>query len=185
MTARAKASVDQTYGVFLRDGNGDPVTTLTDASAGLFIKHARERAAAVSITPAAQTVAGAHVDGGFVHVANGYYRVDSTDAVQASGVDRATLLIGATGVKTEAIEIDLPSDDQYVPGFTLQQIADANVDNVTVDGDTLREAWRLVTAALAGLNTGTSAIPVLKSRDGVKTRITSNADRTSLTIDKA
>lgn len=63
-------------------------------SAGLTLSYVRDKAAAVSITPATQTAAGAHSDGGFVHVANGLYRVDLPDAACATGVD-AVMVTGA------------------------------------------------------------------------------------------
>lgn len=71
--------------------DGDETTT------GLNFKYTRDGAIAVSFAPAALSfLTSSHTDGGFEHIAEGYYRVDVPDAAFARGASGVVI----TGVAT-------------------------------------------------------------------------------------
>lgn len=132
----------------LRDTASSPVglakTGLAFNSAGAKCYYARNRAAAVQITLATQTVTGAYSSGGFVEVDGtnlpGLYRLDLPDAVLATGVDYAMVGILFTGVFQEEVKVDLLSDNPYGAALTDVQIADALLkrDMSAVTGEAAR-----------------------------------------------
>ena len=68
-------------------GDGTPETGVVFNTSGIDLEYRREGATSTDITEA--TLAGlnsAHADGGFLHIGNGYYRLDLPDAACASGV---------------------------------------------------------------------------------------------------
>lgn len=67
--------------------DGTPETGVVWNTAGIDLWYRRPQAAHTSITEATQTEGGAHTDGGFVHISDGYYRLDLPDAAVATGVD--------------------------------------------------------------------------------------------------
>lgn len=67
--------------------DGTPETGVAFNTAGIDLWYRRPQAAHSSITEATQTEGGAHTDGGFVHISDGYYRLDLPDAAVATGVD--------------------------------------------------------------------------------------------------
>ena len=67
--------------------DGTPETTVAYNTAGVDLWYRRPGGAHTSITEATQTEGGAHSDGGFVHVSDGYCRLDLPDAAVASGAD--------------------------------------------------------------------------------------------------
>lgn len=85
---RLAGSTDVSVVIFIFN----PTTGVADTSvvfntSGLDLQYRREGAASVAITEvtlAALTTA--HTDGGFLHIGNGYYRLDLPDAAVASGV---------------------------------------------------------------------------------------------------
>ena len=83
-----KGSTNVSVVLFIFDpATGDPETGIVFNTAGLDLEYRREGAASVDITEvtlAALTTA--HTDGGFLHIGNGYYRLDLPDAAVASGV---------------------------------------------------------------------------------------------------
>src|SRR5688572_4173597 len=85
---RLAGSTDVSVVLFIFDpatGNAD--TSVVFNTSGLDLRYRREGAAATTITEvtlAALTTA--HTDGGFLHIGNGYYRLDLPDAAVASGV---------------------------------------------------------------------------------------------------
>jgi hypothetical protein len=141
-TAYLGGSTDVT--VYVRGftaSTGVPITTVTHATSGLAINQIRNKAAAVSITPVTQTASGAHSDGGFVHVAGGLYRVDTTDATVASGADSAQVVVsGVTDVVFTVARIEI------LGANPRSATADANVtkiNNTTVVGSgTSGDKWR-------------------------------------------
>jgi len=139
-TAYLAGSTDVT--VYVRGftaSTGLPITTVTDATSGLTINQVRNKAAAVGITPASQTAAGTHADGGFVHVAGGLYRVDITDASVLTGADSVQIVVfGVTDVVFSVARID---------------ITGANPRSATADAD----AKKINTVTIQGV--GTTANP--------------------------
>jgi hypothetical protein len=118
-----------------------PVTTVTHATSGLAINQIRNRAAAVSITPVTQTASGAHSDGGFVHVAGGLYRVDTTDATVASGADSAQVVVsGVTDVVFTVARIEILGAN---PRSATADVNVVKMNNTTVVGaGTSGDKWR-------------------------------------------
>ena len=82
-------TTDYSYMVRIVDSTDGftPETAFAFNSAGIDLWYRRPGAAHTSITEVTQTEAGAHTDGGFVHVSDGYYRLDLPDAALASGAN--------------------------------------------------------------------------------------------------
>ena len=67
--------------------DGSPETGVVWNTAGIDLQYRREGAANVAITEASlAALTTAHTDGGFLHIGNGYYRLDLPDAACATGV---------------------------------------------------------------------------------------------------
>lgn len=95
---------------------GAGLTGLVFNSAGLTAYYVRPGAVATAITLATQTVTGAYSSGGFVQIdatnMPGFYRFDIPDAVLATGVNSAAIvLMGATNMVPVPIEIQLTDVD--------------------------------------------------------------------------
>jgi hypothetical protein len=80
-------ATDQTVVIKIIDAtDGTPETGVVFDTSGIDLKYWRHGAnSVVDITEVTQTVSGAHTDGGFVHIGNGYYRLDLPDAAVAAG----------------------------------------------------------------------------------------------------
>jgi hypothetical protein len=79
--------------------DGTPELGVVFNTAGLDLKYRRETAANVDITEvtlAALTTV--HTDGGFLHIGNGYYRLDLPDAACATGVSGCMVHGACTGM---------------------------------------------------------------------------------------
>ena len=131
-----KASTDVTLYVFIQDSSSTTGAGLTDLvynSASLVCYYVRPLAAAAALALATQTVTGAHSDGGFVEVSKanmpGWYRLDLSDAICATGVDFVGLTLkGATNMAPVNIEIQLTSmnlNDAVRGGLTALPNANA------------------------------------------------------------
>lgn len=115
--AVAKGATSQSAFVFIRDSSattGVGLTGLVFNSAGLSASYVRPGAARQAITLATQTVTGSYSSGGFVEVdatnMPGVYRFDVPDAVFASGVNSAAVMLrGATNMEPCVMEFQLTS----------------------------------------------------------------------------
>ena len=88
LDAVLKGTTDYSTTIRIVDSSdGTPETGVVFNTAGIDLWYRRPGAAHSSITEATQTEAGAHTDGGFVHISDGYYRLDLPDAAVATGVD--------------------------------------------------------------------------------------------------
>lgn len=139
--------------------DGTPETTVAYNTAGVDLWYRRPGAAHTSITEATQTEAGAHSDGGFVHISDGYCRLDLPDAAVASGVDYVD--VGGTftgmvviGGRIRLTDVDL--DDSVRAGLTSLPSAAADAagglpvsDAGGLDLDALNTAAVRLTAARA------------------------------------
>lgn len=67
------------------DTDGKPETAVVFNTSGIDLWYRRQGGAVVPITEVTQTVNGAWASGGFVHKANGHYRLDGPDAAFATG----------------------------------------------------------------------------------------------------
>jgi hypothetical protein len=107
-----KGATDQSVTLYIVDNTtGLPVTSLAYNSSGIDLWYRREGAAVTSITEATQTASGAHSDGGFVHLANGVYRLDLPDAAVASGVDSVVVGGTLTGYTVYPVTVQLTGMD--------------------------------------------------------------------------
>lgn len=79
--------------------DGTPETGVVYNTSGIDIQYRRDGATSTSITEATLADASAaHSDGGFVHIGNGYYRVDLPDAAVATGVNGVLVHGTVTGM---------------------------------------------------------------------------------------
>lgn len=114
-----KASTDVTLYVFIQASNvttGAGLTGLAYNTADLVASYVRPLGARAALSLATQTVEGAHSDGGFVEIDStnmpGLYRLDLPDAVCATGVNSAVVMLkGAANMSPVLLEIQLTSYD--------------------------------------------------------------------------
>lgn len=117
--AYVKGETDVITNIFIQDSSqtdGSGLTGLAYNTSGLTCYYVRPGAAAAALTLATQTVTGAHADGGFVEIDStnlpGWYRLDLSDAILASGVDSVGIgLKGAANMAPCNLEIQLTNVD--------------------------------------------------------------------------
>jgi hypothetical protein len=110
-----KGSTSRIEYIFVGDSTsatGTGLTGLTYQSSGLLSHYIRPAGSATTITLATQTVTGSYSSGGFVEVDQtrmpGLYRFDIPNAVFASGVDKAVVMVsGAANMIPVLMEYDL------------------------------------------------------------------------------
>jgi hypothetical protein len=107
-----KDATSQTVYITIRDVWGNPLTGLAFNTASLTAYYVRPLGSATAITLATQTVGGAFSSGGFVEVsaANmpGVYRFDLVNAILATGVDNAKVVLkGAANMQQFVMNIAL------------------------------------------------------------------------------
>lgn len=126
---------------FFSTTDGTPVTTLTNATAGLTLAYRRGITAVTSITLASQTATGAYTAGGFAHLGGGVYRLDLPVAATASGLTDVTILATALPAATamNAIVVGLTPDD-----LTVAAATDATITSAV---------WAAATRELTGIGT--------------------------------
>lgn len=161
---------------FFSTTDGTPVTTLTNATAGLTLAYRRGITAVTSITLASQTATGAWTAGGFVHLGGGVYRLDLPVAANASGLTDVTILATALPAATamNAIVVGLTPDDLTVAAATDATITSAvwsaGTRELTTISAGIREAiadtllGRTIAGAANGGRTVTSALRALRNR---------------------
>src|SRR5690606_39730857 len=94
MRVIAKDATDQSVTLVILTTSGTPKTDVVHNTADLALWYRREGAAKVPIMPVAlatPTVDDPHLDGGFIHIEIGVYRLDLPDAAVASGADHVTI----------------------------------------------------------------------------------------------
>lgn len=187
-----KGSTDVTLIVFIQDSTsttGAGKTGLAWNTGSLVCYYARPRVASAQLSLATQTVTGAHSDGGFVEIDStnlpGFYRLDLSDAVVATGVDSvAVMLKGATGMAPTPLEIMLVAyDPQDSAGLGLSRIdatvgsraTQTSVDTVDDFLDTEIAAIKAKTDNLPASPAATGDIP---SAATIATTVWANATRT-------
>ena len=136
--ALKKAATDVTVYLFAQDSSkttGEGLTGLAYNTASLTAYYVRPLGSATQITLATQTVTGAHSDGGFKEIdatnMPGVYRLDLPDAVCATGVPSAVVMLkGATNLAPVLLEIQLTDFDlnDASPNVT---VADMATDSIT------------------------------------------------------
>jgi hypothetical protein len=101
---------------FLDSADGTPELGVSAATSGLTIEYRRELGSETAITPSNGTaVNAAHSDGAFIHIGDGYYRLDIPDAACASssGVRGVLIHAVATSMVAVAAYIVLTGYDPY------------------------------------------------------------------------
>lgn len=118
-----KGSVDRSVEVTIVDSaDGTPETAVVYNTAGIDLWYRREGAALVSITEATlAALTTAHTDGGFLHIANGRYRLDLPDAAFATGANYVDFGGTVTGMivhggRVRLVDIDI--EDTVRMGLT-------------------------------------------------------------------
>ncbi len=143
---------------------GGRKTGLAFDTIGLTAYYIRQGAAAVSITLASQTAAGAWTSGGFAEVSSsnapGVYRLDVPDAAFAAGADSVVVVLkGATGMVQVSKEI------QLAPANWNLMAIDGNgrMDIVKISGTT-QTARDIGASVLVSAGTGTGQLDITSGR---------------------
>lgn len=196
-----KAATDQSLdiGPILDSTDGTVLTGLVYNTASLACYYRRGATGTLTaLTLATQTVGGAHTDGGFVEIsatnADGMYRLDFSDAILATGEDRAMVILqGAANMQPHTIHIVLT--DEIVTGSDnkVEVSADAHTAGVTVADVTASVSVDTLTAsALADLfntDSGTTAASAISGSvvSELATRVLDNVIETqgSYTLQQA
>lgn len=87
-----------------------PETAVVFNTSGINLQYRREGAANVSITEAdldTPSLTDPHLEGGFLHIGNGYYRLDLPDAAVAEGVDGVLVHGTVTGMIVQGCYVHL------------------------------------------------------------------------------
>lgn len=94
--------------------DGTPETAVVYNTAGIDMEYRRELAASVDITEATlAALTTAHADGGFLHIGNGYYRLDLPDAACAAGATGVLVHGIVTGMVVIGTYIELVAYNPY------------------------------------------------------------------------
>jgi len=120
---KAQATSSRSEYVFVQDSassTGGGKTGIAFNASGLTAYYVRPLGSATVITLATQTVTGVYASGGFVEVdapnLPGTYRLDIPNAVFATGVDHAVVMLkGASGMAPVLMEYQLTSNEPFVP----------------------------------------------------------------------
>lgn len=151
-TIRQAGSTDQTvYVEFIDATTGVPNASRAYNDSGIDLEYVRAGAAAVDITEATQTAAGAHSDGGFVTVGHGRYRLDLPDAAVAAGVPEVVVQGVITGY------IMLPCVVALSPAVTVDEIDTGTIAN----GDFATAPGASGGLLISGSNSGTTTLGAL------------------------
>jgi hypothetical protein len=186
-----KASTDVTVYVFIQDSSattGAGLTGLVYNSSGLVASYVRPLAARAALSLATQTVTGAHSDGGFVEVdatnMPGWYRLDLSDAVCATGVDFVGVALkGATNMAPVNLEIQLTTFDLNA---SVTQTGDSYsiVNNGTYGNAQLtRSTTPANTLTIDASNQALSNITAISDDTTAAVNLESQYDETGLTGD--
>jgi hypothetical protein len=130
---QAQATSNRSEYVFVQDSastTGGGKTGIAYNAAGLTAYYVRPAGSATSITLATQTVTGTWSSGGWVEVdatnLPGIYRFDIPNAVFATGVDHAVVMLkGASGMAPVSLEYQLTGFDPATAWLTSAQTASA------------------------------------------------------------
>ena len=104
--------------------DGTPETGVVFNTAGIDLQYRRELAASTAITEATlAALTTAHADGGFLHIGNGYYRLDLPDAACATGATGVLVHGIVTGMVVIGCYVELVAyDPQSATNLGLSQI---------------------------------------------------------------
>ena len=129
-----KGATNQSIEMYIIDStDGTPETGVLWNTAGIDLKYRREGAAVVNITEAelasSPDLTDPHVDGGFLEIGNGVYRLDLPDAAVASGADSVVMFGTVTGMIVLPVTIQLVNyNPMDATRLGLTAIPDADAD---------------------------------------------------------
>ena len=164
---QAQATSNRSEYVFVQDSastTGGGKTGIAYNAAGLTAYYVRPAGSATAITLATQTVTGAWSSGGWVEVdatnLPGIYRFDIPNAVFATGVDHAVVMLkGASGMASVSLEYQLTGFDPATAWLTSTQTAaavwgasNAGYTGATTFGGVLNEDHQLAVSTDATVN---------------------------------
>lgn len=152
--------------------DGTPETGVVFNTAGIDLEYRRELAASVDITEATlAALTTAHSDGGFLHIGNGYYRLDLPDAACATGATGVLIHGAVTGMVVIGCYIQLVAYDPFDTvrlGLTaLPNVASGSAGAIPTTGtgaNQLSVSSGLVT--LAGVTHTGAVIPTVTTLTG-------------------
>lgn len=137
MTTRQAGATDQTVFVRAVTSAGATATpAYNDAGISLWYKRGAT-GAVTAITPATQTSTGAHADGGFVSLGNGWARLDLPDAAVAAGAAYVLVGGGATAWVLVSEEVLLVDHDPTTVAVSTGGITAASIATGAIDADAL------------------------------------------------
>lgn len=137
MTTRQAGATDQTVFVRAVTSAGATATpAYNDAGISLWYKRGAT-GAVTAITPATQTSTGAHADGGFVSLGNGWARLDLPDAAVAAGAAYVLVGGGATAWVLVSSEVLLVDHDPTTVAVSTGGITAASIATGAIDADAL------------------------------------------------
>lgn len=203
-----KATADVSVVIRIIDStDGTPETGVVWNTAGIDMEYRREGAVVVDITEATlAALTTAHTDGGFLHISNGYYRLDLPDAACAAGANGVLVTGTVTGMVVIGCYIQLVDYDPFdtvrmgmtalpnaaadaagglpisdAGGLDLDAQIGTDIDAILADTNELQTDD--YPTALNGLSTGQADI--LSDIAGVKGDSAAILDDTSTTLDAA
>ena len=153
---QAQATSNRSEYVFVQDSastTGGGKTGITFNASGLTAYFVRPTGSATVITLATQTVTGVYSSGGFVEVdatnLPGIYRFDIPNAVFATGVDHAVVMLkGASGMAPVSLEYQLVGFDPSTSWLTTVQTTAAVWNGVRASYTTVGTFGQYVNAEL-------------------------------------
>lgn len=125
MRAIVKGSTDQSVVVRIVDAtDGTPETGVVYNTSGIDLWYRREGATKTSITEATLSALNdAHSDGGFLHIGDGYYRLDLPDAAVASGADGVMVGGAVTGMVVIGCYVGLIDHNDVADAFLKRDMS--------------------------------------------------------------
>lgn len=123
-----KGSVDRSVTIRIIDStDGTPETGVVFNTSGIDLWYRRQGGAKVSITEATlSALTDVHADGGFLHIGDGYYRLDLPDAAFATGANHVDIGGTVTGMiviggRVRLVDYELERG-QGISNFPFQMI---------------------------------------------------------------
>jgi hypothetical protein len=153
-----KGSTDVSEVIRIVDStDGTPETGVVFNTAGIDLWYRREGAAKTSITEATlSALTDAHSDGGFLHIGDGYYRLDLPDAAVAAGT-ASTVSIGGTVTGMVVIGTRLQLNDGGRDGIIASGTLQSATNTTAVLAAATSIADNLVNGAVLFIYEGTGA----------------------------
>lgn len=158
MLIKAGTSNISTMIRFLLSASGTPASQLVSDTAGLDMWYRRDGALKTLLSPInLVAVDSAHSDGGFIHIQDGYYRIDIPDAAVGSGAQG--VMVGGsatnfTGVGTY-LQLDAPVNIAKISGASIAaDNLELQYDTTGLTGDTFPGTQ----AQLNNISSGTAAV---------------------------